>query len=138
MARRISAYHQAHPGRPVTLVGYSGGGPMAVWTAEALPKGERLAGIILLSTPLEPRYDLTAALETSRKGMVSFYSNRNLLYLGFGTLVFGTMDRHHEISAGNLGFTVPESSAKGAMPTRVCTRYPGSRRWTSWATAART
>jgi pimeloyl-ACP methyl ester carboxylesterase len=114
MARRIAAHIQAyqrdHLGRPVTLVGYSGGGPLAVWTAESLPKGAQLDGIVLLSAPLVPEYDLRPALSASRKGIVNFYSPNDRIYLALGTLIFGTMDKQHRISAGNLGFIDPRSS----------------------------
>jgi len=114
IAAHIHDYQQAHPGRPVTLVGYSGGGPLAVWVAESMPKepgcpAARLDGVILLSTPLVPTYDLSAALDASRKGIVSFHSARDMVYLGMGTLIFGTMDLHHVVSAGNVGFSPPDS-----------------------------
>jgi pimeloyl-ACP methyl ester carboxylesterase len=114
MARQISAHVQAyqkdHPGRPVTLVGYSGGGPLAIWTAEALPKDVHVDGLILLCTPLVPEYDLRPALSASRKGIMSFYSPRDRIYLAMGTLLFGTMDKRHRVSAGNLGFFDPRKS----------------------------
>ena len=37
LAERIVAYREAHPGRPVHDVGYSGGGGLSVLTTEALP-----------------------------------------------------------------------------------------------------
>lgn len=108
IAEHIAAYQREHPGRPVTLVGYSGGGALAIWTAEALPEGTQVDGLILLCTPLVPEYDLRPALAASRKGAVSFHSGKDMLYLAMGTLIFGTMDKHHRISAGNLGFLDPE------------------------------
>ena len=111
VARRIAdhvvAYRKEHPGRGVTLVGYSGGGPLAIWTAEALPKGTCLDGMVLLSTPLVPEYDLRPALAASRKGAVSFHSQKDFIYLALGTVIFGTMDKQHRVSAGNVGFADP-------------------------------
>jgi len=112
IAGRIAAYQKDHPGRPVTLVGYSGGGPLAVWTAEALPPGVQLEGIVLLSAPLVPEYDLRPALAASRKGIVSFHSAKDTLYLALGTIVFGTMDKQHRVSAGNLGFSDPRAAPR--------------------------
>jgi len=107
VASHVVQYQQEHPGKPVTLVGYSGGGPLAVWTAEALPEDVKVSGLILLSTPLVPEYDLRPALSASRKGIVNFYSRGDRIYLSMGTLIFGTMDKRHRISAGNLGFFDP-------------------------------
>lgn len=108
IAQHVRDYRQAHPGRPVTLVGYSGGGSLAVWTAEATPEGG-LDGIVLLSAPLVPQYNLTEALERSPKGIVSFYSDRDVFFMALGTSLFGTMDKHHVASAGKLGFVPPEA-----------------------------
>ena len=113
VADRVVAYQKEHPGRPVTLVGYSGGGPMAIWAAEALPKGTRLDGMVLLCTPLAPEYDLRPSLAACRKGAVSFYSQKDTLYMALGTLVFGTMDKQHRVSAGNLGFRDPREERGG-------------------------
>lgn len=110
IASRVEAYEKDYPGRPVTLVGYSGGGPLAIWTAESLPKGVQVDGLILLSTPLVPEYDLRPALSASHKGIVAFYSQNDRIYLALGTLIFGTMDKHHRVSAGNLGFIDPRKS----------------------------
>jgi pimeloyl-ACP methyl ester carboxylesterase len=107
IAHYITDYQAAHPGRPVTLVGYSGGGPMAVYIAEAMPAGACVDAIFLLSAPLTKTYPLEKALAASRKGILSIYSNRDLAYLGMGTLLFGTMDGKHEISAGNVRFETP-------------------------------
>lgn len=130
MARQIAAHVQAyqkdHPGRPVTLVGYSGGGPLAVWTAEALPKGAQLDGIVLLSTPLVPEYDLRPTLSVSRKGVVSFYSPNDRIYLALGTLLFGTMDKQHRISAGNVGFNDPRKSHAVSSSTRPAPECSGN------------
>ena len=116
IAARVVAYQKEHPGKPVTLVGYSGGGPMAVWIAEAMPPGARLEGMVLLSTPLVPEYDLRPALTASRKGAVAFYSPKDTLYLALGTLLFGTMDKQHRASAGNLGFKDPRGPAAQTRP----------------------
>ena len=112
IAAHVHAYLEDYPGRPVTLVGYSGGGPLAVWTAESLPQGDPLDGIVLLSAPLVPDYDLRPALSASRKGIVGFYSEKDRVYLALGTLIFGTMDKHHRVSAGNLGFVDPRGACR--------------------------
>ena len=104
IAERIADYHREYPARPVYLIGHSGGTAMAVWTAESLPGGEQVEGIILLASSLSPGYDLTGALARSRGGIVSFYSPQDIAVLGAGTTLLGTMDGRHSESAGKAGF----------------------------------
>jgi len=113
LADRIAAYRTSHPGRPVFLVGHSGGTAVAVWAAEALPDGQQIAGIVLLASSLSPGYDLSKALRRTRGGIVSFRSERDSALLGAGTTLFGTMDGKHTEAAGKVGFTVPKSDQAG-------------------------
>jgi len=110
VAARIEAYRREHPGRPVFLIGHSGGTALAVWAAEALPADEPVDGIILLASSLSPTYDLSAALARSRGGIVSFYSPLDGGLLGIGTTLVGTMDGLHGESAGKVGFHRPGES----------------------------
>lgn len=73
-AARIVAYQQAHPGRPVTLLGFSGGCFFSVRLAESLPEGASIDRIILMSAAIEKGYDLSAALARTREGIVNFWS----------------------------------------------------------------
>lgn len=104
---RIAQYSWDYPGRKVILVGQSGGGAIAVWVAEQLLPGHKIEGIILLSASLSPEYTLDFALANSRRGIVSFHSGRDWLFLGVGTTVTGTMDGRHTASAGQAGFKAP-------------------------------
>jgi len=112
---RISRYILTHPGRPVVLVGQSGGGAMAVWAAENLMPDYRLDGIILLAAALSPDYCLDFALDNTRRGIISFYSLRDWVFLGVGTTLAGTMDGRHGASAGRVGFrdSLDEEPAAG-------------------------
>ncbi len=107
IANRITRYQMSRPGRPVILVGHSGGGAMAVWIAEALPPDGSIDGIILLSASLSPGYLLDISLHNSRRGIVSFHSREDWVFLGAGTMTWGTMDGRHTSSAGMVGFDVP-------------------------------
>jgi pimeloyl-ACP methyl ester carboxylesterase len=107
LAQRVARYQAAYPDRPVVLVGHSGGGAMAVWIAEAMPPGRQLDGIVLLAASLSPGYALDAALRNCRRGIVSFHSHKDWVFLGAGTIVSGTMDGQHTSSAGMVGFDVP-------------------------------
>ncbi len=107
-AVRLGAYAAKYPGRPISIVGYSGGAAIAVWTAEALPEGVMLDRIVLLGAALSPGYDLAPAAARSRRGLVSFYSPRDRLMCCWGTQTFGTMDRIKVESAGAVGFQDPD------------------------------
>lgn len=104
IAADISAYASAHPQHPVTLIGYSGGGGLAVLTAEALPEGTRLDRLILIAAALSPQYDLSTARLACRDPIINFRSERDRLTLGVGTSLFGTIDRSFCASAGKSGF----------------------------------
>jgi len=109
VADRIAKYHENYPDKPITLIGYSGGGGLAVLTAEALADEVMLDRLILLAPALSPEYDLSKALSKCRNGCVHFYSNNDWWTLGVGTSLFGTIDRKQTDSAGYVGF----KNAKG-------------------------
>jgi pimeloyl-ACP methyl ester carboxylesterase len=104
LAARVTEHQRNHPGRPVFLVGHSGGTAIAVWAAEALLGSAQIDGIILLASSLSPEYDLSKALARTRRGIVSFHSPHDSVLLDLGTTLFGTMDRKHTVAAGNVGF----------------------------------
>lgn len=112
LTARIEAYQRGHPGRPVFLIGHSGGTAIAVWAAENLPEDRPVEGIILLASSLSPGYDLSEALARSRGGIVSFYSPLDAGLLGVGTTMFGTMDGVRGESAGKAGFRAPARAAR--------------------------
>jgi len=104
IAGRIGEYQQQYPGRPVTLLGYSGGGGVAVLAAEALPAEPQLDRVVLIAAAISPDHDLSETFRRSRRGVVSFYSERDVVMLGLGTCLFGTIDRQYTSSAGRIGF----------------------------------
>lgn len=108
VADRILAHRRRYPGSPVHLVGHSGGGGIAVLTLEALPPGRQIDQAILLAPALSPDYDLTLALRRTRRGLCNFYSTRDVGFLKVGTSLFGPIDRNYGVSAGAVGFKVPE------------------------------
>jgi len=108
IADRIVRYQMSYPDRPVIIVGQSGGGAMALWVAESMPAGRHVDGLILLSAAVSPDYRLDVALLNTRRGIVSFYSHKDWVLLGAGTILYGTMDREHKSSAGRVGFNVPD------------------------------
>ena len=104
IADRIVRYQLAYPGRPVVLVGHSGGGAVAAWTAEAMPPEHKVTGVIMLAVAISPTYMLDQALRNSARGIISFHSLRDWVLTG--TRVAGTMDGEHGPSAGRVGFQI--------------------------------
>lgn len=115
LAAKIVAYQTAYPGRPVWIVGHSGGGGMALLTAQALPSGHRLAGMILLAAAVSPHFDLGTVMDKVERGIWSFHSWLDCLFVGVGTTIFGTLDGWHLPSAGMVGF-FPDPSAENRTP----------------------
>lgn len=109
VVRRIAAYQQSHPGRPVYIVGHSGGGGIAVFAAEQLPDDKPIEGLILLSASISSNYDLTKALKHCRKGIVNFHDPSDTGLLGVGTALLGNVDGGHGSSAGRTGFDEAEA-----------------------------
>jgi pimeloyl-ACP methyl ester carboxylesterase len=104
IARKIMAYQDCYPGRPVNLIGYSGGAAMAVFALEALPPERKVTSAILLAPTLAPEYDLRTAASRTEQGICSFYSPLDVPLLMAMTFVLGTSEGRHTFAAGALGF----------------------------------
>ena len=107
LVQRIVEYQTAHPDRPVHLIGHSGGGALSVLTLERLPPETSVTGAVLLNAALSPHYDLSAALAHADHGIWNFRSIFDVFFVGIGTVVAGTVDGRHTLSAGMVGFRVP-------------------------------
>jgi len=105
-AQWIVQYQKDYPGRSVDLVGFSGGGGLAILVAEELPETISIRNILLIHAAIDPKYDLTCAIRHVSGQLVNFHSDHDWLILGAGTSVFGTIDRQHTASAGMKGFDV--------------------------------
>ena len=103
VANMVVNYQDSNPGKPVHIVGHSGGGGVAVFAAEALPEGRKLDGLILLSASISSAYDLTKAAGHCTSGIVNFHNPDDTGLLGIGTTVLGNVDGIHGPSAGLLG-----------------------------------
>lgn len=106
-AERVSgevlAFRERSPGAPVYLVGKSGGTGVIVKALERLPENA-VESTVWIAPALSPGYDLTRALSAVRDEMVVFWSPLDVIVLGAGTRVFGTIDRVKCASAGMVGF----------------------------------
>ena len=123
LADQIQAFRAERPEVPVYLVGKSGGTGVVVRTLERLPAGV-VQGAVLLAPALSRHYDLDSALAAVDGMLTVFWSPFDLFLLGAGTLIFGTIDRVHSVSAGLTGFRWPRGSkpaGNGPSPhDRLC------------------
>lgn len=130
-AERIADYASKYPRGTIDLVGYSGGGGLAIMVAEALPPHVRLRHVILAQPAISPSYDLTDSLSHVEGKLVNYYSPFDWVILGLGTTLFGTMDRAYVASAGRDGFdlsaAVPVESMRVLVEQRDAskTHYGG-------------
>lgn len=106
VADRIRGFRAGHPGDPVFVVGKSGGAGVAARALERSDAGS-VERAILLEPALSPRYDLAPALRAVHRDMVVFTSPLDLVILGAGTRLFGTIDRVRTFGAGLVGFARP-------------------------------
>jgi pimeloyl-ACP methyl ester carboxylesterase len=102
----ILRFHAESPSAAVFLVGKSGGTGLVVKALEQLPENV-VEAAVLLSPALSPAYDLTLALRAVRREVVVFWSPLDVIVLGLGTRIFGTVDRIKSVSAGLVGFRRP-------------------------------
>jgi len=106
IADAVLAFREESAGLPVFLVGKSGGTGLIVKALEHLP-GDAIEAAVLISPALSPTYDLTRALRAVRRELVVFWSPLDVIVLGAGTRIFGTIDGIKTISAGMVGFRPP-------------------------------
>lgn len=104
LAGKIVEYRRRHPEGPVSIIGYSGGGGMALFTVESLPSDVSLETVVLIGAAISPRYDINSIIARCHRGVVNFYSRRDWVQIGLGTELLGTMDRERTASAGYVGF----------------------------------
>lgn len=107
IASKIVRYQNQYPGKPVYLIGHSGGGGIAVYTLESLPPGYEVSSTILLAPALSPDYDLRRALRRCQGTIYHFFSPYDVGFLKFGTSLAGTIDGQHTKAAGAVGFSMP-------------------------------
>ncbi len=119
VAELIVNYQRDFPGQPVHLIGHSAGAGMALFVLEQLREDQAVTSVTLLSAAVSRKFDVGRLLNRTKAGIWNFYSALDLPTVGIGTMLFGTMDRRHTVSAGALGFVTtshdsvsPENSQK--------------------------
>jgi hypothetical protein len=112
LAEAVRSFRADRPEAPIFLVAKSGGAGIVVKALELLD-ADTVERALLLAPALSPGYDLTRALCAVRRELVAFWSPWDVFVLGAGTRLFGTIDRVRTVSAGMVGFLVPDASDPG-------------------------
>ncbi len=104
LAEEIADYRRKNPHHPVYLLGYSGGGAMAVFIVEALPEDVSIDRLILLAPAVSQSYPVVEKIMPKIRDFAVVYASRLDAPVGVGTRLLGTLDRKWERSAGSRGF----------------------------------
>ena len=118
VAELIVGYQRNFPGQPVHLIGHSAGAGMALFVLEQLREDQAVTSVTLLSAAVSRKFDVGRLLSRTTAGIWNFYSPLDLPTVGIGTMLFGTMDRHHTVSAGALGFLTRDHDSVSAGISR--------------------
>lgn len=118
VAGKIAAFREQNPDAIIDLVGYSGGGGLAIMVAEALPEDVRIRNLIMCQPALSPDYNLTVAITRVEGRMINMHSRLDWAILGLGTMCLGTIDRKYVGSAGKSGFDAARAIPDEAVRER--------------------
>ncbi|MBA3316140.1 MAG: hypothetical protein M3552_11300 [Planctomycetota bacterium] len=137
LADRIAAYRMARPDRPVHIVGYSGGGYVALLILEALPVEIDVTTATLMAPSVSPYLDVVPLSEKTQCGLTHYCSPFDLAVLGLLTSVIGTTDGWHSPSAGLVGFhpeglVLPGEDSGTTSSPAVAGRYRQRRFRLAW------
>ena len=124
VAELIINYHRDFPGQPVHLIGHSAGAGMALFVLEHLTKDQAVTSVTLLSAAVSRRFDVERLLDRTTAGIWNFYSLLDLPTVGIGTMLFGTMDRRHAVSAGALGFLTQNRNSMSSTDPKQWQQQP--------------
>jgi hypothetical protein len=104
IADKIADYRERYPGREVNVVGFSAGAVVAAEAVGGLAAGQEVDRVIFLAGAMSPLYDLRPVFARARLGVWSYYQPQDVVALWTGTLLAGTADGQHIVSAGAVGF----------------------------------
>ncbi|HWL94118.1 MAG TPA: hypothetical protein VNT79_11345, partial [Phycisphaerae bacterium] len=110
IADRLTRLYREHPGKPLVLLGNSGGGGLAVLAMEMLPKDVIIDRLILTAAAVSNDYDLAKA--SAHCGSIVNIFSRSDVIVGLGTSLFGTIDRKKMRSAGYCGFLASDGALR--------------------------
>jgi len=126
IADRIARQIRDDPTGKFILTAVSGGAGPAVWALEALPPDVQVDSVLLAAPALSPGYDLTAALRHVKGKVYAFTSPADVVILGAGTRLFGTMDGIKTEAAGLVGFRQPRTADPYQYRKLVMMPYDGA------------
>jgi len=119
LREKILTYQRDYPGRPVYLVGHSGGAALSLLTAAGLPDSVTVTGLVLIVPAISPKYSLDGAAAHVERGIWNYRSYGDCVYLGALTTLFGTVDGRHVPAAGAVGFKKPFDSKVTEIPFQM-------------------
>ena len=120
LAQRIREIRQEYPRAPLHLLAHSAGTGIAAYALEQLDSaaGETVTSAAFVASGLSPGYDLSPAIRACERGLFALGSRLDLLTLGLGTTLLGTVDRCHRPAAGCVGFRAPSDPVAAAKFTQ--------------------
>jgi hypothetical protein len=110
VAQILLEHRRADPQARISATAHSGGAGIIVWALERLPDDVMVDSVVLLAPALSPTYDLTKALKHVTGKMYALTSSSDIVVLGVGTSLFGTIDGVKTEAAGKVGFRRPASA----------------------------
>jgi pimeloyl-ACP methyl ester carboxylesterase len=110
VAAIIRQTYEKNPAAKVRLVCHSGGAGIAVWALGRLPDDVKIDTLVMIAPALSQQYDLSKALAHVRGKAYALTSVNDVLILGAGTRMFGTIDGIKEEASGLRGFTMPDGA----------------------------
>lgn len=109
LARLIERYIDEYPGRQVNVIGLSAGSGVAVWALEKLKPEYKVDTLVLLSSSLYHRYDVSKAAKAVRGPIYNYHSSQDPILAG-PMKIFGTIDGVFlEDGAGAVGLHPPRN-----------------------------
>lgn len=118
LAAMALAYEAEYPGRPLYLIGHSGGGAMVASTLSVLPERDIVTSAVMLGPALSNCYDLAPALAAVKMHLWNHWSYGDFVLCAAGTLACGCSDGKHTLSAGFRGFSMPRDPVKRELYER--------------------
>jgi pimeloyl-ACP methyl ester carboxylesterase len=112
LADYIKRYADDYPDQSVNVVGLSAGTGVAIWALEDLPPKYMVDNVVLLSSSLYYRYDVSRAVRHVKGKIYVFYSSEDAILAG-PMKIFGTIDGViGEDGAGAVGLHPPGGESK--------------------------
>lgn len=120
LAARIRQLRQDEPDAALHVLAHSAGTAIAAYALEQLDPaaGETVTSAVFVASGLSPSYDLSRAIRACDRGLFALGSRLDLLTLGLGTTLLGTVDRCHRPAAGCVGFRPPSDPVAASRFTQ--------------------